>query len=61
MSHFEIVIEEELPQRCEICGIIDECRPYGLNREEICNECALQDPSLTEIRTKEFYAGCINV
>jgi hypothetical protein len=37
MSHFEIVIEE-IPQRCEQCGIIDDCRPYGLpvmTREDI--------------------------
>jgi len=57
MPHFEIIIEEELPQRCESCGIIDECRPYGLNHEEICNECATLDPTLTEIRMKQFYLG----
>jgi hypothetical protein len=56
MSHFEIIIEE-IPQRCEQCGIIDDCRPYGLHREEICNDCAGQDPALTEIRMKEFYLG----
>jgi hypothetical protein len=60
MSHFEIIIEEELPQRCESCGIIDECRPYGLNHEEICHDCGLKDPALTEIRMKQFYAGCVN-
>lgn len=60
MSSFQIVIEE-LPRRCEDCGIIDECRPYGLNHEEICNECAAKDPAVTEIRRKEFYLGDINV
>jgi hypothetical protein len=56
VTNFEIVIEE-LPQRCEQCGIIDECRPYGLNHEEICSECAMKDPALTAIRRKEFYLG----
>jgi hypothetical protein len=60
MSNFEIIIEE-IPQRCEQCGIIDECRPYGLHREEICENCAEKDPSLTAIRRKEFYLGDINV
>jgi hypothetical protein len=56
VTNFEIVIEE-IPQRCEQCGIIDECRPYGLNHEEICYECAAEDPALTAIRRKEFYLG----
>jgi hypothetical protein len=56
VTNFEIVIEE-IPQRCEQCGIIDECRPYGLNHEEICYECAAEDPTLTAIRRKEFYLG----
>jgi hypothetical protein len=60
VTNFEIIIEE-LPQRCEQCGIIDKCRPYGLNHEEICNDCAMKDPSLTAIRKKEFYLGDINV
>lgn len=57
---FEIIIEE-IPQRCEQCGIIDDCRPYGLNHEEICNECAINDPALTDFRRKEVYIGDNNV
>lgn len=60
MSNYEIIIEEP-PRRCESCGIIDECRPYGLNHEEICHDCAMKDPALTEIRMKEFYMGDENV
>lgn len=33
-------IAEEDPQACEMCGVIDECRPYGPNGEQICYECA---------------------
>lgn len=59
MPQFEIILVENV-QRCEACGIIDECRPYGLNHEEICHDCAMKDPSLTEIRMKEFYLGDSN-
>jgi hypothetical protein len=60
MSDLGIIFEEP-PQRCEGCGIITETRPYGLNHEEICHECAMKDPALTEIRMKEFYVGAENV
>lgn len=33
-------IMEEPPQACEMCGKIDECRPYGPNGEQICFDCA---------------------
>ena len=60
MTNFQIIYEEP-PQRCEQCGVIDECRPYGLHHEEICHECAMKDPAVTEIRMKEFYMGTENV
>ena len=56
MGRIVVVVEEE-PQRCECCGIIAETRPYGLNHEEICFDCAMKDESLTEIRAKEFLFG----
>lgn len=34
------VIMEEPPQVCEMCGAIEECRPYGPNGEQICFTCA---------------------
>jgi hypothetical protein len=59
MSVFEVVLEDPI-QRCEQCGIIDETRPYGINHEEICHECAAKDPSLTEFRRKEIYIGSVD-
>lgn len=35
-----IVIEPEKPQQCDMCGKIDELRPYGPNKECICCDCA---------------------
>ena len=34
------IIAEQLPEVCDMCGKIDECRPYGPNGENICFECA---------------------
>ncbi len=36
-------IAEEPMRMCELCGVIDECRPYGANNEQICFECAMRD------------------
>lgn len=56
MSSLGIIYEED-PQRCEMCGIIAETRPYGINHEEICYDCAMKDPAVTEIRMKELLFG----
>lgn len=56
MSDYQSIYEEP-PQRCEGCGIIAETRPYGLNHEEICFECAMKDEALTEIRAKQLLFG----
>lgn len=34
-------IAQEPDQMCEMCGKIDECRPYGPNGEQICFDCAM--------------------
>jgi hypothetical protein len=34
------IIAAEPAQLCEICGNIDECRPYGPKGEQICFDCA---------------------
>lgn len=51
------MIYEEPPQRCEMCGIIAETRPYGPEYEEICFKCAMKDEALTEIRAKQLLFG----
>lgn len=59
MSSVKIIFQE-IPQRCEDCGLITTTRPYGLNHEEICEECALKDPAVTEMRMKETTFGDID-
>jgi hypothetical protein len=56
MSDLNIIFEE-LPQRCEDCGIIAETRPFGINHEEICFDCAMKDEAVTQIRMKELLFG----
>lgn len=51
------IIQEELPQRCEMCGVIDECRPYGPNDEEICFDCAMKDEETTKQKMNQYIFG----
>lgn len=38
-----ILIEETPPSKCEMCGVIDELRPYGPNGEKVCFDCMMKD------------------
>ena len=53
------VIAQEPPQVCEMCGAIDECRPYGPNGEQICFTCATTkcDPAQVEKRMGQHIFG----
>ena len=33
--------------KCELCGKIDELRPYGPNGEKICFDCGMKDKERT--------------
>lgn len=39
---------EEPEARCELCGKIDELRPYGPHGERICFDCGLKDEESTK-------------
>lgn len=36
-------IQEQPPGRCELCGGVEETRPYGPNGEEVCFDCGMKD------------------
>jgi hypothetical protein len=40
-----------------MCGVIDECRPYGPNDEEICFDCAMKDEETTERKMAAYIFG----
>jgi hypothetical protein len=42
------VIVDEPDKRCELCGQIGDCRPYGPNGEQICYDCGMKNPEVTE-------------
>ena len=50
-------IKEEPMAACEMCGTIDECRPYGPNYERICFECGMKDEATTTKRMLEYIHG----
>ena len=52
-----MIIKERKPQRCEMCGIIDETRPYGPDYEEICFDCGQKNPEITKQRCMEYLFG----
>jgi len=51
------IIQEESPQACQMCGVIDECRPYGPNDEENCFDCAMKDVETTERKMAAYIFG----
>ncbi len=50
-------IAPEPDQMCELCGKIDECRPYGPNDEQICFDCAMKDKQTTERKMATYIFG----
>ena len=50
-------IAEEVATVCEMCGKIDECRPYGPNDENICFDCAMKDEATTERKMAAYIFG----
>ena len=48
------VIMQEPDQFCELCGKLDECRPYGPNDEQICFDCAMKDDESKAIAEKKM-------
>lgn len=50
------IIMQEPDTVCELCGKIDECRPYGPNDEQICFDCAMATPESKAIAEKKMAA-----
>ena len=50
------VIMQEPEQFCEMCGKLEECRPYGPNDEQICFECATSTPEMEAIAERKMRA-----
>lgn len=47
---------QEPDSACELCGKINECRPYGPNDEQICFDCAMRTPESQAIAERKMAA-----
>jgi len=47
----------EVDAKCEVCGKIDELRPYGKNGANVCFDCAMKDEATTGAMFKRRLAG----
>ena len=54
-----VLIEEEDEGRCELCGKIDELRPYGPNGENVCFDCGMKDEAAAQKAFDEVLDGKI--
>ena len=54
------IIQEESPQRCELCNVIEETRPYGPNGEQVCFECGMKDEETAKKRMQLHIFGEID-
>jgi len=51
------IIAQEPAQVCELCGVIDECRPYGPNDEQVCFDCAMKDEETAAKKMAQYIFG----
>ena len=54
------IIMAEPPQVCELCGVIEECRPYGPNGEQVCFSCAMKDEETAKRKMAEYIFGVVD-
>lgn len=50
-------IAQQADEMCEMCGKVDECRPYGPKDENICFDCAMKDKDTTERKMATYLFG----
>ena len=43
-----IIIAPQEDGKCELCGAVDELRPYGPNGENICYDCGMKNLETTK-------------
>lgn len=56
MSGPGIICDEEDGQ-CELCGAIEDTRPYGPNGEEVCFDCGKKDQAAIDRGIEEHVFG----
>jgi len=56
-----VIVEVEEDDVCELCGKVDELRPYGPNGERICYDCGMLNPEATKAALLKLYNGVESV
>lgn len=51
------VICEERDRKCELCGKVEETRPYGPGGKRVCYGCGMLDKEGTERRMAAYLFG----
>jgi hypothetical protein len=51
------IISVQHDEVCEMCGKVDECRPYGPNNENICFDCGMKDEETTKRKMDAYIFG----
>lgn len=52
-----VIIAEEPDGTCELCGKVEETRPYGPNGERICWDCGQKNPAARDRVMKRVLFG----
>jgi hypothetical protein len=52
-----VILEDESDQKCELCGEVEECRPYGPDFKQICFKCGTKDEEGTLKRMHHLLFG----
>lgn len=50
-------ISEEEDRKCELCGKIEELRPYGPNGERVCFNCGMKDEEAAKRQMNKYVFG----
>lgn len=57
MSGRGFIAEDPFHEACDLCGKVDELRPYGPQGEEVCFECAMKDEAAAKRGFRKLVLG----
>lgn len=52
-----IYVMAEPAGRCELCGAVEETRPYGPDGKQVCFDCGMKDPAEAERQFEKLFSG----
>lgn len=52
-----LVIAVQEPEKCELCGAVEECRPYGPKGETVCFSCGMKDEEAARRAFRQLLNG----